>query len=368
MTELQQPPASDEVEVSLFGPGVGECVVVHLGQGDWMVVDSCIERASGRPIALEYLKRLGVDVSKAVKLVVVTHWHDDHISGACDVLRAAQSAEVVCSAALCGDEFYALVATAEGAMMKSSGIAEFAAIFEILQQNVSKSPVWGVADRSLLRLQGPGRIYPAEVHSLSPSDRSITLAQKSFAQQLPRYGAPKRRVVAQSPNQAAVVLWVKLGDICVLLGSDLEKGDSLSVGWQAIVGSTTRPSGHAQVFKVPHHGSENADSTAVWSQMLGPNPYALLTPFASGSKPRPSPSDIRRLSNRTPNLYCTASPNGWSPPRRPSAVEKTVNEVTRNRRAVMGPMGHIRVRSRCTLPAIEVELFGGAYCAASRRT
>src|SRR5262245_58961005 len=55
------PPASDEVEISLFGPGIGECSVVHLGGGQWMVVDSCIDRSTRRPVALEYLAEIGVD-------------------------------------------------------------------------------------------------------------------------------------------------------------------------------------------------------------------------------------------------------------------------------------------------------------------
>lgn len=42
MTAVATPPVADELEVSVFGPGVGESVVVHLGHGDWMVVDSCL--------------------------------------------------------------------------------------------------------------------------------------------------------------------------------------------------------------------------------------------------------------------------------------------------------------------------------------
>ena len=43
---LAAPPRTDELEVSLFGPGVGECVIVHLGAGEWMVVDSCLDPAT----------------------------------------------------------------------------------------------------------------------------------------------------------------------------------------------------------------------------------------------------------------------------------------------------------------------------------
>src|SRR5260370_41862626 len=41
---------------------IGECVVVHLGFGEWIVIDSCIDRSSREPIAIAYLNRLGVDL------------------------------------------------------------------------------------------------------------------------------------------------------------------------------------------------------------------------------------------------------------------------------------------------------------------
>ena len=46
------PPSPDELEISLFGPGRGECVVVHLGNNDWLVVDSCLDNTSSQPVAL----------------------------------------------------------------------------------------------------------------------------------------------------------------------------------------------------------------------------------------------------------------------------------------------------------------------------
>ncbi len=369
MKNPQNSPAPDEVEISLFGPGRGECILIHLGQGDWMVVDSCVDTASRRPIALEYLSHLGVDVSEAVKLVVVTHWHDDHIRGASEVLRAAQSAEVICSEALRTPEFMLAVTTGERALMESPGIAEFATIFDILLQRApegarpeSIGPNWATASKRLLWLRESGRTCQAEVHALSPSSGSYTLALNEIAQLLPQYGKPKRRAVTQTPNQVTVVLWVEVGDVRVLLGSDLEASPNPMVGWQAIVGSTTRPAGRAQIFKVPHHGSKDADSQAVWSQMLNASPYAMVTPFASGRRPLPSPGDIARLKGRTPDLYCTAPPAGWTPRKRPSAVEKTIKQVARDRRAIVGPMGHVRVRSKCTSPLrIGVDLFGSAY-------
>jgi glyoxylase-like metal-dependent hydrolase (beta-lactamase superfamily II) len=104
-----KPPDPSELELSVFGPGKGECLVVHLGSGEWMIVDSCLNEQGTKPIALEYLESLGVDASKQVKLVLVTHWHDDHIRGVGDIVREASAARFACSAAVKTPAFFSLL-------------------------------------------------------------------------------------------------------------------------------------------------------------------------------------------------------------------------------------------------------------------
>jgi len=133
---LSVPPRPDELEVSLFGPGIGECVVVHVGGGEWITVDSCEDPATHAPAALAYLRSLGVDPGTQVKRVIVTHWHDDHMRGAAGVLAAATSAKFFCSAALSTKEFLSFIASSSALNTKSdgsSGVAEFSAIMDILQ-------------------------------------------------------------------------------------------------------------------------------------------------------------------------------------------------------------------------------------------
>ena len=64
-------PGGEEVEVSLLGPGNGESVLVHSGEGQWLVVDSCLG-PDGEPAALNYLREMNVDPSATVKIVVAT--------------------------------------------------------------------------------------------------------------------------------------------------------------------------------------------------------------------------------------------------------------------------------------------------------
>src|SRR5207245_4671337 len=52
-------PGPDEIELSIFGPGFGECLLVHLGDADWMMVDSCMDQRHRQQPALTYLREMG---------------------------------------------------------------------------------------------------------------------------------------------------------------------------------------------------------------------------------------------------------------------------------------------------------------------
>jgi hypothetical protein len=138
------------------------------------------------------------------------------------------------------------------------------------------------------------------------------------------------------------VLWLKVGLLAVLLGADLEHVSGRTEGWQAIIDSADRPEGRAAFFKVPHHGSENADCPACWTDLLLDQPIAILTPYSPSMLPKPA--DIGRLCARTPLVFLTGDPTRYSLPRRENAVEKTLREVAVTRRALAGQMGHVRLR------------------------
>ncbi|MBI1894644.1 MAG: MBL fold metallo-hydrolase [Candidatus Rokubacteria bacterium] len=363
-----EPPAPDEAEVSLFGPGIGESAVVHLGGGDWIVIDSCVETGTREPVAVKYLANLGLHSEHSLRLIIVSHWHDDHIRGISSVLQAAPHAVIACSAALNSDEFFQLTAFSRRAMTEWPGTAEFEAVLAILEQRAPAGvrpaaigPTWAVANQRLWQRSATGSIPSAEVYALSPSAAALTLAINGFADMLPVAG-PARKLVALTPNQAAVAVWIVFGSFNILLGSDLEASTNPLIGWHAIITSQARPTGLAHVFKVPHHGSDDADEPAVWTTMLVPNPCAVLTPFIKGPSPLPRPTDISRLKARTNELYCTAAPKGWAPPRRDPAVERTLRETVRARRAISGPMGHVRIRAQHSAPnSLQVDLFNGAH-------
>ena len=80
VSSLKRKPSDDEIEITLFGKGVGECVVIHLGGGRYVTIDSFINTETKRPIALDYLESMDVS-SENIDCVIVTHWHKDHVLG-----------------------------------------------------------------------------------------------------------------------------------------------------------------------------------------------------------------------------------------------------------------------------------------------
>ncbi|MYA41178.1 MAG: hypothetical protein F4Z31_05445 [Gemmatimonadetes bacterium] len=299
MSELAGP-RPDEIELSLLGPGYGESVVVHMGGGEWMVVDSCAGR-DGEPAALNYLDRIGVDSRSAVKMIVATHWHDDHTRGMSKIVDRCESARFCCAAALRDKELLAAVDGLGGktGFRMSSGAREIHAIFSHLAERRTQ-PIWAAASRRVFQSGG------CAVWALSPGDETLGRFLLSVGSLISTQEISPRRVSPPSPNDLSVVLWVECKGAVALLGADLERN-----GWLAIVGEQTRPEGRASVFKVPHHGSATADVPEVWHRMLEPDPMAILTPWRRGDKALPTPEDVARLLSRTTTAYASADP-AWS--------------------------------------------------------
>lgn len=193
------PPEENQIEVSLFGPGYGESILIHYGDGNWIIVDSCIDPTSRLAAPLTYLKCLGVNLARDVRLIVATHWHDDHIRGLGSVVEECQSARFVCSGALRPEEFLTLVkAVSDRSMMARppSGVREFFAILQALEKKAltgnssTAQPYFAFSDKLIWRDNQSS--LPCQVFSLSPSDQSIQLAYLEIARLLPQFRRQKK--------------------------------------------------------------------------------------------------------------------------------------------------------------------------------
>jgi beta-lactamase superfamily II metal-dependent hydrolase len=353
-------PGHDELEVSLLGPGFGESVAIHLGEGDWALIDSCLD-SNGNPAGLVYLQSMDVDPAQVV-LVVASHWHDDHIGGMAHLVEACPNAAFAYSGALASKEFYALVgALAERSFIRRSGVSEFADVIEVLERRAagdggSPSPVMALRDRRLWTRAGS---LPASIDAVSPSDAAVHISQQAIASALPQAGSTKRAIPSPKPNHASVVLWVAMGEDRALLGADLEETSRPETGWTAILDDANLHGSAASVFKVPHHGSVTSDQPRVWDEALTSEPMAVLSPFALGRVVLPTDEDRQRIRGYTPNAYLT-SDKSRSRRRHEKAVARTLKEMGVSPLVAEPQMGHVRLRKVSSAQDWTFELFGAA--------
>ena len=353
VTGSETPPGIDEFELTLLGPGYGESIALHMGGGNWIVADSCLD-SDGTPGALRYLENIGLDPARAVKLIVASHWHDDHIRGMARMVEVCSEADFCCASALCREEFLALVGALEGRHFSAagSGLREIHRVFSRLGEAGGR-PVHALANRVVFQRED------CKVWSLSPGDDVFQRFLRSVGGLIPSKGKSKTRIPDLSPNEAAVALWIDTRHFALLLGADLEKH-----GWVTIVKSSGRPAGRASVFKVPHHGSESADEPAVWRKMLESNPVAVLTPWRRGGRVLPSGRDAERILAATSCAY-VSNANAGSPrsgfDHGNKAVARTLRESGARFRRPSFRAGSLRLRRPLDARTPwTVELFGDA--------
>ncbi len=288
-------------------------------------------------------------MTSAVKLIVASHWHEDHVRGLSALADACPAARIAFSDCFQSREFLTLVALAEDEPREVNHLSEFARVFGLPNQRLL--PV--SADQVL------HRCGEAELWALSPSSLAKVRAVREIAALVPKVPCVRRQIVDRSANHSAVVLLLVHGkEGLVLLGSDLEES---STGWSAIASDVNRPSVRATALKVPHHGSETAHHASTWTDLLVTMPPVALAPFRRGRVPLPTPIDVGRIKGLSSELYSTAPVEPGIPRRRRPAVELTMRKVLRSRKATEGRIGQVRLRRFLSQgSSITVERFNGA--------
>ena len=320
------PPQANQIEISVYGPGEGECILVHCGDGQWIIIDSAM--FNGEPFAEWYLRELGFDLATCVKLIICTHWHTDHVDGLSKLVKKCTNAKFVFSDAILSPEFKQMVARyldlpADGEKIKLAH-QEIKSVFEHINAIRGSAayipPVAASQDMKLLRLQSQG--VDVKVDSLSPSHEDRHLARAAFAALIAPLNSNSTGISPLSENKASVVVRVRIGHHCILLGADLEQTGSELSGWNAVIVQFL-PS-KASLFKIPHHGSEGSYNATVWSDLVEPNAHAVITPFRTHDLPRID--QLTKIKGHSSTVYLSSVSKGARFDRR-SEVQKTMKEV-----------------------------------------
>ena len=386
---LLQPPNPEIVEFSLFGPGYGECAVVHVGQGRWVIVDSCLRVRDSGPVALEYLRSLKINFEN-VYAVIATHWDDDHVQGLAEVVKACAKAKLWIPEATRLPELAALI-EADG-MEPRPGIRQLSGIFAELKRRAgTRHPFPGV---QLARANMPihdnqiTRQKPScEIWALSPSDADVHAGFKQLRNLLPSDSNYTKPIGKSSHNEFSIVLHVRVGRQTMLLGADRETG-GIGRGWDSVAQMAEfrglRPS---NLLKVPHHGSQTGNHPTIWSMLTRRPLLAVLTPnIRVRGGGLPTRSDIDRLKanadfvavtswvtvpgsddehiatdpifDAEDVVIATATGGDGEDSDDPSALSGNQRIIADD--AAQPPLGHVRCRAPARGGKWTVELFGPA--------
>jgi hypothetical protein len=231
-------------------------------------------------------------------------------------------------------------------------------VFQILatrkkEQTTYQPPIFTIADHPLHDASAAIQIW-----TLSPSHQDHLNAMEAFGKYFVPVDEPASGLSPIDQNHASVVVLIHIDPDVILLGADLERRSDPLTGWNAIVSSRKRLQKQSGIFKVPHHGSANAHSEDVCTQMLKQDTIAIVTPYTRSGLP--TLDDVTRMRRFT--TYATGLPVHVHVSRDPAA-EKTIREVTGGgleaRRFLQ--KGIVRLRKKTGVAAAwNAELFGGA--------
>ena len=347
MIDYGLPPAEDEIEVTLFGPGYGEAIAIHFGDGSWLLVDSCINPETKNPASEEYLDSIGV-TSNQVDAIVASHWHDDHVRGISKLVNKYADADFVISAAFNNKEGAAFLSaySDETKTGLTGGSKELFASFDASDNVNFALHKIQVVDGKTVRIM-----------ALSPMHGAFAQSLAHFIQYMPKKGGSINHAPELKSNLEAIVLHIDLGDDAILLGSDLE--EHANYGWNAVVNDkwsgALRP---ASVYKVAHHGSKSGNNKQLWTTLLQPETIACMTPWVLMGKRLPTEDDKKRVKRDASEAYITSESS--NKPMMDNDQLNRLGDIATNIKLVDSSFGAVRLRKKLGAKSWDTELFGSA--------
>jgi beta-lactamase superfamily II metal-dependent hydrolase len=363
-TMILDMPSHDIAEITLIGTGggYGESILVHLGHKNWIAIDSCIDPKTKDSLPLDYLRKIGVDIKTDIKMIICTHWHDDHILGLSQLLEEATTATFCMAKPNDLRKFLSLVNLDYRKIdieVSNSSTIEFNKCLEIIniRNRINKN---AEADKTLLNIN-IGNGLTSSVISLSPSEATIKAFDSEISTLITNYGESSKKIINKTPNSKSVVLFIKLATHRAILGSDLEVTESNTEGWLNIIEHSQVIDKKSSLFKIPHHGSSNGYHERIWLQLLEEYPVSKLTPW-NKSKKLPEPKMLEKYLTHTDKLFMTTAILNDKPKERSRTIDKIIKKMNFKIKEVKYNKGIIRCRINLLKPEEkwQVDLFENA--------
>lgn len=255
----------DELALFVFGPGVGELVLLRAPPGVWLVIDGCA--ADGKGYAKQVLDHYGA----SSKVVVLTHPHLDHARGLAEVVEASTSGD---------EDTWPVLGMVEPPDLPRPAAGDLSGALDV---GVTEHAIATILDRWErhpackwdMQVGNRAALGEATIEVLSPD--AVTRARS-----LDKWRTGKRF----DPNRTATALLVQWNETRLVLGSDLIERPGR--GWSAAIAhARPRLLSEHHVLKVPHHGSTKALHHPLLKRPKKKNPLAqwIVTPFSCHDLP-----------------------------------------------------------------------------------
>lgn len=294
-------PSSGVPQIVIMGTGYGECILVHLGNDKYVMIDSFLNPETKKPIAADYLDNIGLSIHNIIG-IICTHWDDDHIKGMYDIASNLKGITVGIPVTVSKrdlDKLREYLKFAKGSQ-DYVPMDEFSKLLELNSKKFLKFS-YCVPQRQLFRKQIiDEKLSEVIVETLSPSDEQYT----EFINQLVM---PKEGDLMQSidftNNRISVVSIVKLYSTYCLFGGDLENDHG---EWDKVIENYQYPK--ADIFKIPHHGSKTGYSENVWKNIVD-KPISIITRFNRGNVSLPDNEQVEFINGNSKKMFIIGGTN-----------------------------------------------------------
>lgn len=317
-------------EINLLGTGggYGESIVIGINNDDFIIVDSCYNPTTSEVLPLAFMKSKSINPDQ-VKLIICTHWHDDHIIGLSKILKE------------CTNSLFSFA--------KVNDLQKFLRLISIDFQKITSSSTSNSStvefneclnicrDRNIqIKYSNPDRLLFSkaygevnfQLYSLSPSDFSTDIFDQEISTLIEKCAARNIKIINQTPNDRSVALLLEIGKYRALLGADLEVKTDRKLGWLDVVenSSLTSTTAKGSYFKIPHHGSENGYHDEIWSKLLTDKPIGCLTPYNRKVK-LPTERMLDKYKALTKEIFITSDRYlSKKPKKRDKKISKTIKQ------------------------------------------
>lgn len=292
------------VKSIIFGgaKGFGESILIQYGKEEFGIIDSFINQKTNKPCVIDYLEKENINPNY-VKFVVLTHYHQDHYTGIAQILSICKKASFFTSNSIASESFQFLIAAHSAIESPHNFFREFEKVIKVLKS--TKRKIKALSNNSADIINN-GKV---KISSLSPNQDSYNYLDncyKDAAQAIIRDNGVKLQI-GKHFNFQSVVISVESQDACILYGSDLEYSESNpKIGWYAIVKEGTISKLKFDIFKIPHHGSNNGYNEKDWKNFLKKDGIFKMTPYSRGRSKLPKTEMIKNILAISKEAYITS--------------------------------------------------------------